>query len=97
MLERPSTYSQPCPMKPDEADKVSQMIASHPEFSTIRISVNPDRNTYNPLQASQIPEGKVLVTFEIPYEGISMVDFYREVSRALNPESPTMPSRERSG
>lgn len=97
MLDRPSTYPQQCSMKPDEADKVSQMIASHPEFSTIRITVNPDRNTYSPLQARQIPEGKVLVTFEIPNEGIPMVDFYREFSRALNPESPTMPSRERRG
>lgn len=49
------------------------MIESHDEFSGIEIALNLD-----PPPATQIPEGKVLVTFEIPCKGINMVNFFRE-------------------
>lgn len=94
MSEKPTTYFQHCSMKPVEIDRVSQMIANHPEFSGIRITVNSDRDTYSPAQDRRIPKESVLVTFEIPREGISMVNFYHEFSNALNPET-TMSSRER--
>jgi hypothetical protein len=79
-------------MRPDEAARVSQMIAV--EFSAIVITVNSNRETYDPSLAGQIPEGNVLVTFEIPREGVSMPDFYKEFFNALNQES-SMPQKER--
>lgn len=95
MSERPLSYRQQCFMRPIDADCVSQMIASQPQFSPIRITVNPDRESYPPFLASQIPEGKILVTFDIPYSGVCMVDFYREFARAINPGSSSMSQRER--
>lgn len=95
MSDEPTTYSQTCSMKPEEVARVREMIAFHREFSAIGITVNPDRETYDPFLAKQIPEGKVLVTFCIPCEGVNMVDFFREFSNTLNQESTAMAQKER--
>lgn len=48
-------------MKPIEIFKLSKMIALHPEFSAIRITINHKRSTYRPFQAETIPQGNILV------------------------------------
>ncbi len=80
-----TTYSQTCFMEPDRAARVFQ-ITSCTKFSAIRIIIDPDRKTYDPFLAQQIPEGKVLVILEIPREGVCMLDFYGEFYKALNQE-----------
>jgi len=95
MSDEQATYLQVCSMEPDQATKVSQMIKSHTEFSRIGMNINPDRGTYDPFLAKQIPEGEMLVTFCIPCAGINMVDFFREFSNTLNQESTVMAQKER--
>lgn len=90
----PTTYLQTCSMKIDGINKASQMIASHLEFSAIKITVNPDRNTYPPFQAKTIPEGYLLVTLEIPRD-VCMPYFFGELRNALNQESSMMSHGER--
>ena len=81
-------------MKPDEIFKLYKMIAFHPEFSSLRISVNPKRSTYHPFQEATIPEGYMLVTLNIPRR-FNMVNFFGEFSKALNQESSIMSHGER--
>lgn len=81
-------------MKPIEIFKLSKMIALHPEFSAIRITINHKRSTYRSFQAEIIPQGNVLVTLRIPRR-FDMVNFFGEFSRALNQESSTMSHGER--
>ena len=90
-----ATYSQPCSMKPDQANRVYQMIASHSEFSRIGISINLDRETYDQFIARQIPKEEVLVIFRIPDEGVCMPIFHAELSKALIQESTVSSQRER--
>lgn len=82
-------------MKPEEAAKVREMIASRPEFRAIKMIVNSDRETYDPSLAKQILEESVLVTFMIPPEGedVYMPVFYGEMYKALNQESPVVTQR----
>lgn len=87
MPDEQTTYSQSCSMKPGDVVNVSGMISSL--FPQIGITVNQDRDTYPPSVAQQIPEGELLVTFEIPREGIPMVHFYQEFTKALQPPEST--------
>lgn len=87
-------YSQSCSMKPVEIFKLSKMVALHPEFSAIRITINHKKSTYRPFQAETIPQGNVLVTLRIPRR-FDMVNFFGEFSRALNQESSVMSHGER--
>lgn len=80
-------------MTPNQATRVYEMVKS--KFMAIGITVNPNKETYDPFLAKQIPEGKVLVTFCIPYEGINMVDFFGEFCKTLNQESTVMAQKER--
>ncbi len=97
MSNRQAVYLDACSMLPDQAARVFQMIASHDEFSRIEITINPDRETYGPIQAERIPEGEVLVIFRIPQEDVCL-NFYREFCRVLNQESrAAMSQKEREG
>lgn len=75
-------FLQSCSMQPAEAAIISHMIESNEKFLGITETVNPDRETYTPLESAQIPEDKVLVSFVIPY-GINMPVFYGEFYNAL--------------
>lgn len=85
MSTQSTTYSYVCSMKPDQATRVAQMIGSHAEFSGIKTTINQDSETSCPTPARQAPAGEIWVTFEIPREGISMPDFYKEFNNALQP------------
>lgn len=87
-------YSQSCSMRPVEVFKLYKMVALHPEFSSLRISVNPKRSTFRPFQAETIPQGYMLVTLDIPRR-FNMVNFFGEFSKALNQESSIMSHGER--
>ncbi len=96
MSDGQAVYLDGCSMLPDQAAMVSQMIASHGEFSGIEIIVNSDRGTYDLIQAERIWEGEVLVIFRIPQSVCH--DFYTELGRALNQESTAaMLQKEREG
>ena len=98
MSDTLTTFSQTCSMKPDQATRVSQMIASHAEFSGIITTINQDTETSQPSLVQQNPERVILVTFEIPCEGISMPNFYRELCNVLQPqESMVTVQREKGG
>lgn len=84
MPDNPTTYLQTCSMRPGDVVNVGGMILSR--YPEIGMTVNPDRSTYPPFQAKQIPEGNVLVTLVIPREGVCMRAFYGEFSKALNQE-----------
>ncbi|MFA5025286.1 MAG: hypothetical protein WC503_02175 [Candidatus Shapirobacteria bacterium] len=71
-------------MRPDQAAMVSGMIASRIDFARIRMEINLNRETYNELEARHVPKEEVLVTFEIPYEGICMPTFYGQICKTLN-------------
>lgn len=88
MLEISATYLQLCSMRPKDAANVGKMILSR--FPQIGLTINPSRETYPPLLTQKIPEGEVLVIFEIPRRGIFMPDFYLEFCNTLNQESSTM-------
>lgn len=94
MPDKPTTYLQACWMEPSAVASVRGMIASHTEFSGIGITT-PDRETCDPFLAKQIPEGKVLVIFAIPYEGIYMPHFFGEFNKILNQESTVATQGER--
>lgn len=91
----PATYLQSCSMRLKDVTNVSKMILSR--FPQIELTVNPHRETYPPLLAQKIPKEEVLVTFEIPREGIYMPSFFSELINTLNQESPMMPQRENKG
>lgn len=93
MSDDPRTYVQACSMEPGQADRVAQMLTVHREFG-VEMKVNPDRTTFSPEQARLIPEGSVMVTFTIRPNDC-MPDFYREVDRAMNMNSPAAVKRER--
>lgn len=91
-------FMKTCPMQPDQAARAFQMIASHPEFSGIKAIINHDGETVQPAPAQLVPEGQIMVTFEIPREGVSMPDFFRELCNALQPQEPMITvQREKEG
>lgn len=77
MPERSPSYSQSCLMNPPDIEKISQMIASHPQFSSITITSN-----------GQNTNSEVLVTFNIPYSLKNMAEFYHEFYQAISSASP---------
>jgi hypothetical protein len=82
-------------MTPSQAAKVREMVES--KFLAIGITINSDRETYNPSIAKQIPKEKVLVTLEIPCEGVCMPDFFRKFCETLDQESIAATQKERVG
>lgn len=90
-----TTYQKACALSLSEAAKISYLITTRPEFSVIGMTINPDRDTYDSFQAECVPEGKALVTFEIPCESIHMPDFYKEICNIRNNELNISVQRER--
>ena len=70
-------------MRLDCAVKVSEMIASRVDFLGVGVVINSERETYDEFQARHVPEDEVLVTFQIPYEGVCMPTFYGQIHKTL--------------
>lgn len=81
-------------MQLDKASMVSEMFKIHPDFSAIRMTINLDRDTYDP--SRQIPDGYVSATIEIPRD-VNMPTFYGEFSKALDRKSTAAVQGEREG
>lgn len=95
MLDKQGMHLTACSMTPSQAAKVREMIES--EFLAIGMTINSDRETYNPFPAKQIPKEEVLVTLEIPCEGVCMPDFFRKFCKTLDQESIATTQKERMG
>lgn len=69
-------------MESCQADKVLRMIESHETFSAIGVNIDIDREKFDQSLYTNIPEGSVLVIFNIP-RGLEMHIFYGELYKTL--------------
>ena len=82
-MKEQASFLYSCPMRCGEIVRLLQMIASHPEFSKIKITINPKKGTLPSLQTAAIPKGKSQVNLDIP-RNVDMPKFYGDFAVALN-------------
>jgi hypothetical protein len=79
------TYVHFCFVKPEEATRITGMVASRVDLSGIRVDIDPKGKKYVKTKSGHIPDGDVLVVLKVPHE-VVWSTFCREMCERMDAE-----------